>query len=121
MHETAVAQSIFDTIIEQSAKLKGAKPLRAVISCGQFNTLNDEVMTFAFEAAADGTICQGMRLEIKHIPLSAECQMCQKQFTFDIHSPVCPACQSEQIHFQPDAPLLLEEIEFEDIKDQGLS
>lgn len=114
MHEAAVAQSIIDTIIEQSAKLGGAKPLRAVVSCGQFNTLNDEIMTFAFEVAADGTICQGMRLEIKHIPLCAVCQMCQKQFTFDIYSPTCPECKSEQIQFQPDAPLLLEEIEFEE-------
>lgn len=119
MHETAVAQSILDTIIEQSQKLNGARPLRAVISCGQFNTLNDEVMTFAFEVAAEGTICHGMRLEIKHIPLSAVCQACQKQFTFDIHSPVCPACQSEQFRFQPDAPLLLETIEFEDNEDQS--
>jgi hydrogenase nickel incorporation protein HypA/HybF len=119
MHETAIAQSILDTITEQSAKYHGAKPLRAVISCGQFNAINDEVMTFAFEAAAEGTICQGMRLEIKHNPLCAVCQACQKQFMFDIYSPACPVCKSEQFHFQPDAPLLLEEVEFEEKEEQS--
>lgn len=114
MHETAVAQSLIDTIAEQSAKLKGVKPIRAVVSCGQFNTLNDEVMAFAFEVAAEGTLCQGMRLEIKHIPLCAVCKVCQKEFTFNIHTPACPACQSEHFDFLPDAPLLLETIEFED-------
>jgi hydrogenase nickel incorporation protein HypA/HybF len=113
MHETAVAQSILDSILEQAKKVS-ARPVRAVISCGQFNTLNDEVMQFAFEAAAEGTVCQGMRLEIKHIPLRAKCRNCGEIFIFDVYSPSCPKCKTEESDFEPDAPLLLEEIEFKD-------
>jgi hydrogenase nickel incorporation protein HypA/HybF len=113
MHETVVAQSILDTILEQVKKIS-ARPVRAVISCGQFNALNDEVMKFAFEVAAEGTLCQGMRLEIKHIPLRAKCRKCGEIFVFDVYSPDCPKCKTEDFAFEPDAPLLLEEIEFED-------
>jgi hydrogenase nickel incorporation protein HypA/HybF len=112
MHETAVAQSILDTILEQAKKVS-ARPVRAVISCGQFNALNDEVMQFAFEAAAEDTPCQGMRLEIKHIPLRAKCRSCGQIFAFDVYFPACPKCKTEDFAFEPDAPLLLEEIEFE--------
>jgi hydrogenase nickel incorporation protein HypA/HybF len=113
MHETAVAESILHTIIEQAEQVN-AKPLSAIISCGQFNTLNDEVMNFAFETAASGTVCEGMKLEIRHIPLRATCRQCKATFEFDIYRPQCNACQSMEFDFEPDAPLLLETIEFED-------
>ena len=113
MHETAVAASILRTILQQAEQVK-AKPVSAVISCGQFNTLNDEVMSFAFEAAAAGTPCEGMMLKIKHIPMRATCKKCKTTFEFDVYKPACNRCDSAEFDFEPDAPLLLEEIEFEE-------
>ncbi len=113
MHETAVAESILRTIIEQADKV-GAKPVSAVISCGQFNALNDEIMSFAFEAAAAGTMCESMMLNIKHIPLRATCKKCKATFEFDVYKPACSQCESTEFAFEPDAPLLLETIEFEE-------
>ena len=113
MHETAVAESILQTIIEHAEKVN-ARPISAIVSCGQFNALNDEVMNFAFETAAAGTVCEGMTLEIQHVPLRATCKQCQTTFEFDIYNPQCPQCDSEEYGFEPDAPLLLETIEFED-------
>jgi hydrogenase nickel insertion protein HypA len=113
MHKTAVAESILSTIIEQAERIS-AKPLRAVISCGHFNALNDEVMSFAFETAAAETVCEGMKLEIKHIPLQAKCKQCKTTFEFDIYKPACSQCDSTEFDFEPDAPLLLETIEFEE-------
>ncbi|NLK40966.1 MAG: hydrogenase maturation nickel metallochaperone HypA [Planctomycetes bacterium] len=114
MHEMAVAESILHTIIEQADRLGGARPVAARISCGQFNALNDETMRFAFESISQGTPCEGMRLEIRHIPLQAECTHCRTVFVFDIYHPMCPTCKSSRFDFQPDAPLLLEDIEFKE-------
>lgn len=113
MHETAVAQSILETILEHANKL-GKKPLIAKISCGQLNPINDEVMNFAFQAASEGTVCQGMTLDIEHIPLKAKCGKCSEVFEFNIYAGGCTKCESNDIAFEPDAPLLLENIEFED-------
>lgn len=113
MHETAVAESILQTIL-QHVEETGAKPTEAVISCGHFNGLNDECMQFAFEAAAAGTVCEGMTLTITHIPLQAKCKKCEAVFDFDIYKAVCTACGSDEYKFEPDAPLLLETIEFAD-------
>lgn len=114
MHEMAVAESILHTILEQAETLNNARPVTARISCGQFNTLNDEAMRFAFETISEGTPCQNMRLDIRHIPLRAMCKQCQTTFEFDVYHPACGACGSADFNFQPDAPLLLEEIEFEE-------
>ena len=113
MHELSVAESIMNTILEQAAALNNARPVAACISCGQFNALNDETMRFAFETIAEGTLCDGMRLDIRHIPLRATCRQCRTTFEFDVYRPSCGACQSAQFDFEPDAPLLIETIEFE--------
>ena len=113
MHETAVAESILNTIIAQADKAD-AKPVSAIISCGQFNALNDECMQFAFEAAAAETVCEAMKLNIKHVPLRATCKKCKATFEFDVYKPACSQCESMEFAFEPDAPLLLETIEFEE-------
>ena len=113
MHETMVAQSVFDTILAQAKEYK-AKPISAKISCGQFNPINDDALNFAFDLISRGTVCEGMKLEIKHKKLMAICRTCGIKFEFDIASPKCPACQSSEYDFDEDAPLLLEEIELED-------
>jgi hydrogenase nickel incorporation protein HypA/HybF len=113
MHETMVAQSILETILAEASKIK-TKPLSAKISCGQLNPLNDEVMRFAFQAAAKDTVCEGMELDIVHIPLKCTCKNCGKTYDLNIYSPGCADCESTEFEIGKDASLLLEEIEFED-------
>jgi len=118
MHETAVAQSIVETILAEAERV-GRRPIAARISCGQFNALNDEVMRFAFEVAAQDTPARGMRLEIRHVPLQARCERCGRTFAFDVYTAVCGHCGAAEFSFLPDAPLLLEEIEFKDDADDS--
>jgi len=112
MHETAVAQSLFAAIAAESAK-QNAKPISAKVSCGILNAVNDEVLRFAFEAIATDTICQGLMLRIEHKPIQARCRKCGRQFDVDFDNPRCRGCSGEDFELLPDAPLILEEIEFE--------
>jgi len=113
MHETVIAQNIVE-VIAREAKERGLRPLRARISCGELNPINDEAMNFVFDIAAKGTACEGVRLEVRHVPLRATCKSCGRTFEFDVYSPTCPGCRGGDFRMEPDAPLLLEEIEFED-------
>ena len=112
MHETAVAQSLVE-VISQEVEKYHAKPIRAKLSCGLLNAINDEVLSFAFEAIARGTPCEGMRLEIEHKPLQAKCKTCGRDFVVELPSVGCPSCGGGDFELRPDAPLLLEQIEFE--------
>jgi hydrogenase nickel incorporation protein HypA/HybF len=116
MHETAAAQSLVE-MISQEAQNRHAKPIRAKMSCGQLNAINDEVLSFAFEAVAQGTTCEGMKLQIEHKPLEAKCKACGGTFAVDLSNVKCPGCGGTDFELAPDAPLLLEEIEFEGIDD----
>jgi len=112
MHETVVAQNMVEAIAQEARKHEG-RPVRAKISCGELNAVNDEVLTFAFDAIAQGTPCEGMTLQIEHKPMQARCKQCAGTFPITLSNTQCPDCQSDDFELLPDAPLVLEEIEFE--------
>ena len=112
MHETVVAQNMVEAISKEAQKY-GGRPVSAKISCGQLNAVNDEVLSFAFEALSAGTPCEGMTLRIEHKPIQAECKRCGGTFAVILSNVQCPDCQSDDFELLPDAPLVLEEIEFE--------
>jgi hydrogenase nickel incorporation protein HypA/HybF len=118
MHETAMAQSLVDAIA-QEARNRRARPIRAKMSCGELSAVNDEVLSFAFEAVARGTPCEGMRLQIEHKPLQARCKVCDGIFAVNLSRARCPGCDAADFTLLPDAPVLLEEIEFEEGVDDG--
>ena len=64
MHEMMLAESILKSISTETEKQK-ARPMSAKISCGTLNAVNDELLIFAFEAAAKNTVCEGMKLHIE--------------------------------------------------------
>lgn len=112
MHEMVVAQNLVE-VISQEARQHGGKPVGAKISCGVLNAINDEVFSFAFEAISQGTPCEGMTLQVEHKPMQAECKACGGTFAVNLSKPRCSNCQSEDFELLPDAPLVLEQIEFE--------
>jgi hydrogenase nickel incorporation protein HypA/HybF len=116
MHEMAVAQSLVE-LIAQEAESRHAKPIRAKMSCGELNAINDEALTFAFEAIAAGTLCEGTKLEVEHKPLQAKCKTCDRTFAVDFADAKCPDCGGDDFDLLPDAPLLVEQIEFEGLDD----
>ncbi len=112
MHETMVAQSLMAIITDEAAK-NNAKPVTAKISCGMLNSVSDEILCFAFEAIAKDTPCEGVKLQIEHKPIQARCKSCDLNFDVELSLPECPKCGAAEFELQPDAPLILEEIEFQ--------
>ena len=113
MHEVMVAQSLFEAISAETEKQK-AKPISAKVSYGAFSGINNEALSFAFEAISNGTACEGLMLVIEQKPIQAKCKKCSGNFAFELQNPICPKCQGDDFELLPDAPLMLEEIEFED-------
>jgi len=113
MHEALVAQNLLAAILEESAK-RNVNPKAAKISYGKLYVINDESLCFAFEAISKGTLCEGVKLEIEHKPIQGRCKNCNKSFDVEFSCPRCPKCGGEDFELLPDAPLVLEEIEFQE-------
>ncbi|MCK4886721.1 MAG: hydrogenase maturation nickel metallochaperone HypA [Planctomycetes bacterium] len=112
MHEAAIAEELLKIVLEQ-AKVNEGRPIVGKVSYGHFYAINEEVLSFAFKAIAEGSVCEGMKLVVEHKPLKAHCKMCGSDFVFDITKCVCSGCGSEEFDMFADEPLILEEIEFE--------
>jgi hydrogenase nickel incorporation protein HypA/HybF len=112
MHEMTVAESLLTIISDEAAK-HNARPISARISCGTLNPINDEVLCFAFDAITKGTSCEGMKLQVEHKPIQGQCSNCNEKFNIEFSSPECSECGSEDFVLMADAPLILEEIEFQ--------
>jgi len=112
MHELSVAQNLLATISAETAKQK-SRPIRAKISCGILNAINDELLTEALGAISKGTSCEGIGLEIEHKPMRGLCKKCGQEFDVDFSKCCCASCGSIDFKLLEDAPLILEEIEFE--------
>ena len=113
MHEASIAQALLEAISAEAKKQKG-KPVSAKISCGAFSGINNEALTFAFEAISEGTACKKMKLAIEQKPIQAKCKKNGHIYVLDLHKPKCPKCKCEDFDLLPDEPLLLEEITFEE-------
>ena len=111
MHEMMVAQSLMAIISDEAAK-HDAKPVAAKISCGTLNPINDEDFRFAFEAIAKDTPYEDLKFHIEHKPIRARCGICKAEFEVEFSRPACP-CGSDNFKLLPDAPLMLEEIDFQ--------
>ena len=112
MHEMSVAESLLTIISDEAAK-HNARPICARISCGTLNPINDEVLSFAFDAITKGTSYEGIKLQVEHKPIQGRCRNCNEKFDIDFSSPECPKCAGEDFVLMADAPLIIEEIELQ--------
>ena len=113
MHEATIAQYVLSAISAEAKKQK-ARPVSAKITCGTMSGVNAEAVCFAFDAISKGTICEGVKIRVEQKPIQARCSKCNESFNFELHEPVCPKCRCDNFELLPDAPLMLEEIEFDD-------
>jgi len=115
MHETMLAQNIAAAIRAETDKHEG-RPVGAKISCGFLSAVNDELLLEAFGYICKGTSLEEMKLYIEHRPIRGVCQKCSKEFNVELSNPKCVSCGSEDFELLPEAPVILEEIEFETAK-----
>jgi len=115
MHETMLAQNIASAIRAEADKQEG-KPVGAKITCGFLSAVNDELLSEAFGYICKGTSLEGMKLYIEHRPMRGVCSRCKKEFNVELSNSKCVSCGSDDFELLPEAPVILEEIEFEAAK-----
>jgi Zn finger protein HypA/HybF involved in hydrogenase expression len=115
MDELEIAQTVLESILAEAAKVN-LRPIRASLSYSQMQGVSKEVLKEAFTAIAATTPCEGMELNLRAIPPQFHCNSCGRVSDYELTSPMCPGCKSHDFQFLPDAPILLEEIEFQEPK-----
>ncbi|USN98007.1 MAG: hydrogenase maturation nickel metallochaperone HypA [Phycisphaeraceae bacterium] len=93
MHELSIAASLIE-IAEDAAREAGAGRVRALrVRVGALSGVVIEALEFVYAAAAEGTLCEGARLEIEAVPARVRCRVCTYEAVMEGVGPfICESC-----------------------------
>lgn len=95
MHEYPVTLRIIE-IAEETARKKNAARVRRIdLVVGEDSGFIGESIQMYFDAAAEGTLCQGARLTVEGVKPRLRCHSCGRLFTRRLFSFTCPFCGGE--------------------------
>ena len=99
MHETALALSILDVVVEKCREAGGHTVDEVRLRIGFAAGVMPEALSFAFDAAKATTVAEHAKLVIERVPVSGICTECKKEFTVSEVQYVfsCPTCNSKFI------------------------
>ncbi len=114
MHELAIANSIFQTVLNEVA-LKKLPPVTLIaLRIGALSDVVPEALEFNFSIICRDSPLERAKLEIERVPLNGKCQACEHEFAVEKYVFVCPTCKSGQITVTQGEELDIAYIEVED-------
>ncbi len=94
MHEVSIMQEMARIVLEQ-AEAAGAEKVHLIrLKVGRLMAVVPEAMEFAQEVVFEGTIGEGAKLEIEHVPVRCWCPECEKEFECGKQLFLCPHCET---------------------------
>ena len=94
MHELSIMQSALSLALDQ-ARQAGASRVHAIrLRIGALSGVVPDALEFAFEALTPGTLAEGAKLAIEHVPARFWCATCTREFQSDDMFAECPDCHS---------------------------
>lgn len=113
MHEMAIAQGILEIVLKTAAEHKAKKVTSIKLLVGQMTRIEPESLSFGFEALSMGTIAEGAALTITNVPLVAQCNSCQQEFSVENYCFLCPHCDSASVAVVSGRELAVDYLEVE--------
>lgn len=89
MHELALAESLFELIVE---KTETSKVRRIRVEVGRSLAVVPEALRFCFEVVSKGSPLEEATLEVVEIPISGRCSGCAWEGSVEGRVPLCPRC-----------------------------
>ena len=111
MHELSLAESLIDTIEEESRKQHFSRVRKIWLEVGMLSGVEPEALRFGFEVAARRTCAEGAALEILETPGEAWCQDCQQTVAIRAYYDGCPLCRSHRLRVTGGEQFQLKELE----------
>jgi len=94
MNELSIAHGLLKDLQHESKKHGISSVSRVHVRIGSLCTIVPEALTFAFEAASEGTVAEGAELNVGVVPARGRCDKCNIEFDVDMETSmfVCPQC-----------------------------
>ncbi len=114
MHELSIAQSIFETVLQEKEKSRLPAIEKIGLRIGAMSGILADSLEFSFDAIKIDTELAETNLEIEIVPLKGCCQSCRQEFKVENYAFFCPHCESGRIEVMQGMDMEIAYLEVED-------
>jgi hydrogenase nickel incorporation protein HypA/HybF len=89
MHELSLSNAVIDTAVKHA----GGRPVKVVsLRVGRLRQVVPDTLEFYFGFTAQGTVCEGARLEQELVTARLRCEACAREWEIDLPLFRCDGC-----------------------------
>jgi len=92
VHELSIASAVLDQLEEELAKRPGAKFTKVGLRIGDLAGVDNDSLTFGFEALVKSSHWEPLALEIESVKRRQRCPACRREFEAEHWSTECANC-----------------------------
>ena len=116
VHELALSGAIVNTVVKHA---EGRRVSVVSLRVGELRQVVPDTLEFYFEIVAEGTVCEGARLEQELLPARLRCDACARAWEIDLPVVRCPGCGTGEVEVVSGNEFEVESIEVEEVACTG--
>jgi hydrogenase nickel incorporation protein HypA/HybF len=89
MHELSLSSAIVNTVVKHA---RGRSVSVVSMRIGVLRQVVPDTLDFYFGFVAEGTVCEGARLEQELIAARLRCAACEREWEIELPIFMCPSC-----------------------------
>ncbi len=107
VHELGITQGIIERAREAAAANDATRVSDLYLMMTPAADFTIESIEMYFEMLTDeDELLRGARLHVDWAPVAASCLECREEFETEAQRPTCPACGSQVVRLDPQAPMV---------------
>ncbi|HET6932287.1 MAG TPA: hydrogenase maturation nickel metallochaperone HypA [Candidatus Acidoferrum sp.] len=92
MHEVGIAASILESVETEARRRPESRFAAVGVRIGELSNVDQDALSFAFEALTRKTPMENLRLEVEWCPRRQKCLECGEEFAVQEFDLSCPKC-----------------------------
>lgn len=92
MHEVGIAASILESVETEARRQPESRFAAVGVRIGELSNVDQDALTFAFEALTRKTSRENLKLEVEWCPRRQKCLNCHEEFVVKEFDLSCPKC-----------------------------
>jgi len=113
MHEYPITQQIIEIAEKHCMEVAAKKVKKVTLVVGDYSGVVSESIDMYFSVIAEGTLCEGAKIEVERIRPKLKCPACGELFVKRPMSFVCPECGTDGNPTEIGKEFYVKEIEVE--------
>lgn len=105
---------IFKIINETVADHNVVQVRKVSLKVGRMANVIPDCLSFCFQVLSQGTKCQGAKLVMEEVPVTAECRECGREFAGDSFPLICPSCTGQNTEIIGGTEIFIDSLEVDE-------